>query len=101
MVLNVIGAAATGATLCVVLASKFTHGAWIALVLTGGMLVLFRQVRRHYDFITRVTATEASRLFVIAHHDFHALMDEMPSVRQAVLDCVAERLRSAETGSAN
>jgi hypothetical protein len=60
MVLNVIGAAATGATLCVVLASKFTHGAWIALVLTGGMLVLFRQVRSHYDFITRATATEAS-----------------------------------------
>jgi amino acid transporter len=60
LVLNVVGAAATGATLCVVLVSKFTHGAWIALVLVGAMIVLFRRVRAHYDFIARATATDAS-----------------------------------------
>jgi hypothetical protein len=60
LLLNVVGAAATGATLCIVLASKLTHGAWIAIVLVGGMIVLFRRVRGHYDFIARATATEAS-----------------------------------------
>jgi hypothetical protein len=59
-IINVVGAAATGLTLCIVLVSKFTEGAWISLLLAGGMLVLFRQVRRHYDFIARATATDAS-----------------------------------------
>lgn len=60
LVLNVLGAAATGATLCVVLVSKFTHGAWIAILLAGGMIILFRRVRAHYDFIAKATATDAS-----------------------------------------
>ncbi len=60
LVLNAVGAAATGVTLCVVLASKFTHGAWIALVLAGGLILLFRRVRSHYDFIAKATATDTS-----------------------------------------
>jgi CRP-like cAMP-binding protein len=47
------------------------------------------------------TATEASRLFVIAHREFHSLMDQMPTVRGAVFDCVADRLRSLEAGAAH
>ena len=43
-----------------------------------------------------VTTTEPSRLFVVAHREFHALMDEFPSVRGAVLDCLADRLRRVE-----
>ncbi|HET9933224.1 MAG TPA: APC family permease [Polyangiaceae bacterium] len=58
LVLNLIGALATGITLLVVLVSKFEQGAWITLVLVGAMLLLFRQVRRHYDFIAKATATE-------------------------------------------
>ena len=47
------------------------------------------------------TATEASHLFVIAHREFHSLMDSMPTVRGAVLACVADRLRSLEAGAAH
>ena len=47
------------------------------------------------------TATEPSRLFVIAHREFHSLMDEMPTVRHAVFDCVADRLRKLEAGVAH
>lgn len=60
LILNTVGAAATGVTLCVVLVSKFTEGAWITILLAGGMLLLFTQVRRHYDFIAEVTATSES-----------------------------------------
>jgi CRP-like cAMP-binding protein len=45
------------------------------------------------------TASEPSRLFVIAHREFHSLMDEMPMVRRAVFDCVADRLRKLEAGT--
>lgn len=37
-------------------------------------------------------------LLVIGHREFHALMDEFPTVRAAVLDAVAERLRRTESG---
>ena len=53
------------------------------------------------DRSATATATEPSRLFVIAHREFHALMDELPAVRSAVLDCVAERLRNLEAGAVN
>ena len=43
-----------------------------------------------------VRAEGIVRLLVIGHREFHALMDEFPSVRSAVLDAVADRLRRTE-----
>ena len=43
-----------------------------------------------------VRATVPTRVLVVAHREFHALMDEFPSVRGAVLNAVAERLRRLE-----
>ena len=43
-----------------------------------------------------VRAEGIARLLVIGHREFHALMDEFPSVRSAVLDAVADRLRRTE-----
>jgi CRP-like cAMP-binding protein len=43
-----------------------------------------------------VRADGITRLLVIGHSEFNALMDEFPSVRQSVLAAVAERLRKAE-----
>jgi CRP-like cAMP-binding protein len=43
-----------------------------------------------------VRAEGISRLLVIGHREFHALMDEFPSVRGAVLDALAERVRATE-----
>ncbi len=48
-----------------------------------------------------VTTLEPSTLFVVAHREFHSLMDEMPTVRTSVLDCVADRLRKVEADAAN
>jgi CRP/FNR family transcriptional regulator, cyclic AMP receptor protein len=43
-----------------------------------------------------VRAEGITRLLVIGHREFHALMNEFPSVRTAVLEAVAQRLRDAE-----
>lgn len=43
-----------------------------------------------------VRAEGIVRVLVIGHREFHALMDEFPSVRAAVLDAVADRLRRTE-----
>jgi CRP/FNR family transcriptional regulator, cyclic AMP receptor protein len=45
-----------------------------------------------------VRAEGIVRLLVIGHREFHALMDEFPAVRAAVMDALAERLR--RTGDA-
>jgi CRP-like cAMP-binding protein len=47
-----------------------------------------------------VRADGISRLLVIGHREFHALMDEFPSVRAAVLAALADRLRAVEGSSA-
>jgi CRP-like cAMP-binding protein len=43
-----------------------------------------------------VRAEGITRLLVVGHREFHALMDEFPTVRTAVLEAVAERLRGVE-----
>jgi amino acid transporter len=46
--INGIGAVATGVVLCVIVESKFTHGAWIIILLIPALVVLFRSVHQHY-----------------------------------------------------
>jgi CRP/FNR family transcriptional regulator, cyclic AMP receptor protein len=43
-----------------------------------------------------VRADGIARLLVVGHREFHALMDEFPAVRTAVLKAVGERLRRTE-----
>jgi CRP-like cAMP-binding protein len=57
-----------------------------------GEIALLERVPR----TATVRAEGIVRLLVIGHREFHALMDEFPSVRTAVLDAVAERLRRNE-----
>jgi amino acid transporter len=59
LLLNAAGALATAITAGVVLVSKFTEGAWITVVLIGGMYLGFRQIRAHYDFLARATAGQS------------------------------------------
>jgi amino acid transporter len=49
MVVNAIGALATGITLMVIVVAKFTEGAWVVVVLLPTLLVFMGRVRRHYE----------------------------------------------------
>jgi amino acid transporter len=51
MIINAIGATATGMVLVVVVATKFTHGAWIVLVAVPVIVAFFLAVHRHYASI--------------------------------------------------
>ncbi|MGS2590903.1 APC family permease [Streptomyces hebeiensis] len=57
--INAFGAFFTGLVLVVVLATKFTHGAWVALL---GMVIFYgtmTAIRRHYDRVsTEIAAAE-------------------------------------------
>jgi amino acid transporter len=53
LIINAAGAAATAATLVVIVVSKFTEGAWITVTLLAALMALFTQVRRHQTWIDR------------------------------------------------
>ena len=59
MLVNGLGAVATGVTLCVVLVAKFAEGAWVMTLLIPGLLAVFVMVRRHY----RAVAVEIANPF--------------------------------------
>lgn len=48
-----------------------------------------------------VTLTRPSRLLVIGHREFHALMDQFPSIRLCVLETLARRVRILEADAAH
>jgi amino acid transporter len=55
MLVNGLGAVATGVTLIVVLVAKLTAGAWVSALLIGSMLTAMLWVRRHYDQVAKET----------------------------------------------
>jgi amino acid transporter len=50
-VINSVGAVVTALVLTIILISKFTEGAWIAIVAMIVLFVLMRGVRHHYDVV--------------------------------------------------
>jgi amino acid transporter len=51
LLINGTGAVVTGAVTLVIAVTKFTHGAWIVVLLIPTMVLAFRAVRRHYDAV--------------------------------------------------
>ena len=48
-----------------------------------------------------VTTAEPSTLFVLAHREFHSLMDQSAEVRKCVFEAVGDRLRALEADQAH
>src|SRR5215469_11905648 len=58
MVVNGLGAFATGITTAVVLVAKFVDGAWITVLLIPALILMMRSVKRHYSQVAReISAT--------------------------------------------
>ncbi len=58
MLVNGLGAFATGITTLVVLVAKFAEGAWITTLLIAAMIIAMRAVNRHYRRVSRETALD-------------------------------------------
>lgn len=66
MIVNGVGALATGITVAVVLAAKFTEGAWITVLLIPTLIVLLVAIKRHFGTIANeVTETAPVSLAAI------------------------------------
>jgi amino acid transporter len=59
MLVNGVGATATGLTTLVVLVAKFAEGAWITALLIPSLILLMSMVKRHYDRVAAQTADDS------------------------------------------
>ncbi len=55
-VINAIGLVVTALVLVIVLITKFTHGAWIAILAMTVLFFMMRGIRHHYDRVARELA---------------------------------------------
>jgi len=58
LIINALGALATFIVLCVFIATKFIHGAWIVVVVIPLLVVLFKSIHKHYVMVARQLSTE-------------------------------------------
>ncbi len=58
MVINGVGAAATAVVAVIIASTKFTHGAWISILLMLALMLLFTRIRRHYDWFDEEVRVE-------------------------------------------
>ncbi len=57
-VINFFGAVTTALVLVIVLLTKFTQGAWLAVVAAAVLWVMMRGIRRHYDGVAEELAVD-------------------------------------------
>ncbi|WP_327634275.1 APC family permease [Kribbella sp. NBC_00482] len=57
-IINTIGLTMTGVVLVIVLITKFTHGAYIAIIAMAVLFVLMKGIHRHYETVRRQMAAE-------------------------------------------
>jgi amino acid transporter len=55
MLINGVGALATGLTTCVVIVAKFTEGAWITVLAIPALILLMSTIHKHYQMIRHET----------------------------------------------
>ena len=58
IVVNAFGAVATFIVLCVFVATKFIHGAWIVVVVIPLLVFMFRAIHKHYVGVAKQLSTE-------------------------------------------
>jgi amino acid transporter len=59
-VINAIGLSLTSTVLVIVLVTKFTHGAYIAIIAMAVLFLMMKGIRKHYDTVGREMAVDAS-----------------------------------------
>ena len=66
--LNGIGAVATAAVAIVQVATKFTSGAWIVVLIIPMIIVVLRRIHRHYEHFEREVAFTGQSPLIFLHH---------------------------------
>jgi amino acid transporter len=68
LMINGLGAVATGIALAIILAAKFIEGAWLTVIVVPCTIILLRSVRRYYDEFDRQTLRGSHRRIDVRQH---------------------------------
>ncbi|HWG99907.1 MAG TPA: APC family permease [Pilimelia sp.] len=81
--INGFGMVLTGAVLVIVLVTKFTHGAWLAIAAMGVGYATMLGIRRHYDRVARELAPAEERPVLPARNHAVVLVSKLhqPTLR--------------------
>jgi amino acid transporter len=60
MLINGLGALATGITVLVIVVAKFAEGAWVVVLLLPAVVVFMKSVRSHYEGVAQETAVKGT-----------------------------------------
>ncbi|HET7373621.1 MAG TPA: APC family permease [Gemmatimonadaceae bacterium] len=66
--LNGVGACATALVSIVQVATKFTHGAWIVVLIIPLIILMLRRINRHYEHFGREVAYNGQAPLMFLHH---------------------------------
>ena len=83
---NALGAVATAVVLLVVARVKFTHGAWIVLLLIPVLMFVFFRIARHYHGLAQVLAVKGVSMPEAIRH---AVVVLVPGLDRGVLPALA------------
>jgi amino acid transporter len=67
--INATGAAATGLVLVIVLYTKFSHGAWIAILAMIALFALMKGIRRHYAHVAQELKVDPEQGLILPAHN--------------------------------
>jgi amino acid transporter len=67
-VLNGLGAVATAIVSVVQVVTKFTHGAWIVVLIIPLIILVLRRIHRHYEFFAKEVAYTGQAPLMFLHH---------------------------------
>lgn len=74
LLFNGVGALATSAALVIIILAKFTEGAWVTVLLALALVVLLRQISKHYNRIRR----EVEQPLELKPRELHPLVVVIP-----------------------
>ncbi|HEX7958950.1 MAG TPA: APC family permease [Terriglobales bacterium] len=74
LIFNGVGALATSAALVIIILAKFTEGAWVTVLLALALVVLLRQISKHYNRIRR----EVEQPLELKPRELHPLVVVIP-----------------------
>ncbi len=67
-VLNGVGAIATAAVSIIQVVTKFTHGAWIVVLIIPLIILMLRKIHAHYESFNQETAYKGHAPLMFLHH---------------------------------
>ncbi|MGV8087191.1 MAG: APC family permease [Candidatus Woesearchaeota archaeon] len=82
---NALGAFITLVALIIILYAKFTHGAWIIVVMIGLLILMFKEIRLHYNNIAKQLSVQNMNIKKNRPPERHLLIVLVPSYNSCVV----------------